>query len=91
MSASHSCGKATGAYQNFCRVCDIREQSICAELSKDEMDVVSKTMAHIPVKEGQALLPRLLGMLVKERQVVKGKIKSLGENETEKKTQLDNK
>jgi hypothetical protein len=30
------------------------------------------------LKDGEPLLPRLLGMLVKERQNVKGRIKTLG-------------
>ncbi len=36
-------------------MCTIREKSICADLSDEEMRAVSQTMAHLSVKEAQVL------------------------------------
>lgn len=52
---SDSC-HTPGFSSNFCRLCDLRERSVCAELSSEEMKVVSQTMAHLPVKEGQTII-----------------------------------
>ena len=41
---------------NFCAMCKIRNQSICADIGDQEMAEVAKTMAHRPVKEGKALI-----------------------------------
>lgn len=49
------CGKQIGA-SNFCSICDIRPQSVCAEMTDEEIRVISKTMAHHPVREGQSIL-----------------------------------
>ncbi|UNE48513.1 Crp/Fnr family transcriptional regulator [Aquisalinus flavus] len=48
------CGKTIGA-MNFCSLCDVRPQSICAEMNEDEIRAISKTMAHHSVKEGHAI------------------------------------
>lgn len=41
---------------NFCSICEFRNKSICSELGEHEMAIVSKTMAHHPVKEGKTLI-----------------------------------
>ncbi|MGV6801893.1 MAG: Crp/Fnr family transcriptional regulator [bacterium] len=40
----------------FCSVCKIRETSLCATVDPEEMQLISKTMAHHSIKEGQALV-----------------------------------
>ncbi|MEM1380481.1 MAG: Crp/Fnr family transcriptional regulator [Pseudomonadota bacterium] len=49
------CGRPLGN-TNFCALCDLRNQSVCAELSDEEMKSVSSTMAHLAVKEGQTII-----------------------------------
>ncbi|MEM9422162.1 MAG: cyclic nucleotide-binding domain-containing protein, partial [Pseudomonadota bacterium] len=55
MQARGVCGRLSPT-SDFCAVCDIRESSICAELTDEEMKAVSVTMAHIAVKEDQAII-----------------------------------
>ncbi|MEM9234992.1 MAG: cyclic nucleotide-binding domain-containing protein [Pseudomonadota bacterium] len=50
-----SCGFSSST-PNFCTICDVRDKSICAELTPEEMKAVSQTMAHLPVKEAQTLI-----------------------------------
>lgn len=49
------CGKLGGS-AHFCAICDIRSKSICAEMTDDEIRVISRTMAHHAVSEGQTLI-----------------------------------
>lgn len=53
----HAAGKCSHAPRQlgFCSVCELREQSLCAELSDEEMRLVSQTMAHLSIKEGQTV------------------------------------
>jgi len=53
--SARRCERADGT-PAFCSICDMRERSICADLSPDEMDRVARTMAHIPLREGDAVL-----------------------------------
>ena len=55
MSFTHNCGHVSPSF-DFCSTCDLREQSICGEMNDEEIKAISKTMAHRPVKEGQAIL-----------------------------------
>lgn len=49
------CSKS-GASAHFCAICDIRSKSICAEMTDEEIRIISRTMAHHAVSEGQALI-----------------------------------
>lgn len=55
LSMQRSCGFSSSS-PNFCTICSVRDRSICAELTADEMNTVSQTMSHLPVKEAQALI-----------------------------------
>lgn len=53
--ARKSCGASAGRTQ-FCAVCDVREQSICADLSPRELEQVQRIMAHRSTPKGRAIM-----------------------------------
>lgn len=45
------------AFQShFCSLCQVRGESVCAALSDAELEQVAKTMAHLPVKQDEAVI-----------------------------------
>ena len=57
--------------------------------SENQVDTLLGNIKEL--REGEPLLPRLLGMLVKERQSVKKQLKGLSGEDSERRSQLDNK
>ena len=51
---SGACGSGGGA--SFCMLCDVRERSICADLTARDMEQVERIMAHRTVPQNKAIL-----------------------------------
>ena len=47
---------SSSARSQFCAVCDVRERSICADLSTRELEQVQRIMAHRSAPKGRAIL-----------------------------------
>ena len=47
---------AGGGSPHFCALCDVRERSICADMSAREMSYIEKVMAHRRVPKGKAIM-----------------------------------
>lgn len=48
--------KAKNGLSGFCGLCSVRKNSVCEFLDPEEMNEVSSTMAHLPVKEGETVV-----------------------------------